>query len=802
MRSSKFVRINPNILLEYIYDDGNLISEPYSIVFNTNTEVYSFLSSLSETNNYLAEKSIIENGNPVTKLFTNQLVKLDTVQAQWGKLDLNTYTFIQKRDYGISIPIRYDKIRVWLPTNYVFDSYKGFHLRVYTLDFDNTKYVDLSNYFFNISDVNQSDEIQYANPPLYQSEMNWGKYIEIQFPSVTKVSDQRRLNVTRENTINYNLTEGKGLSKTAPVFMDFFFIESVQNVNSNTYFKLVNKNSISVPQTPEFEKFGVVVEPSTQGEFFLIYPIFNGSLGEFNLFIEESYVFGNRYYLDYTIDIYEKNIKTKSQRIIVTEDFIQEIEFRPIFKYTTTTAIIEVTCKLIDAVDNSEVIRKASYGLLQDQVSDYSRYLSKINLTKSEKVNVYKIKGISTPNLDINSSSSIKSSLKVNKISYTVYTKMYKLVLSNTNANFNDSIWLANRQSQIVIFPFDNLIQFKIIQPDTLTSYSYSDLSQYDNLQLTIRNDKKTLTFDVFRDIENNLEGGEISFKILEDKYGDVNKIHASGFDTFYINGTIGGNKMIIYSGLFLTWDSPRNITNLETNFSKILNKPTIKKPDTSNANEQAIISDVKSKIEINENIQTSTNTTEIKNVDKAILGQLNQEDPTKILNELISSITMNWKPYWMGDFTIMVRAYNYQFETNTTNSTNKYQVPSNPRAFAIQLKDLGIISDVIANKSTGQLSPATQAEVDLILGYFKMFNFNPMDVNIQQFVSLNLSDLKNYLKSEMKPRPQSQVPAGSNVPPKNVYEMINTYLATKLQFEVNPTYRKLASIDKKINKE
>ena len=53
MRSSKFVRINPNILLEYIYDDGNLISEPYSIVFNTNTEVYSFLSSLSETNNYL-----------------------------------------------------------------------------------------------------------------------------------------------------------------------------------------------------------------------------------------------------------------------------------------------------------------------------------------------------------------------------------------------------------------------------------------------------------------------------------------------------------------------------------------------------------------------------------------------------------------------------------------------------------------------------------------------------------------------------------------------------------------------------
>ena len=801
MRSSKFVRINPNILLEYIYDDGNLISEPYSIVFNTNTEVYSFLSSLPETNNYLAEKTIIESGSTVTKLFTNQLVKLDTVQGQWGKLDLNTYTFIQKRDYGISIPIRYDKIRVWLPTNYVFEDFKGFHLRVYTLDFDNTKYVDLSNYVFNISDVNQSDEMQYANPPLYQSEMNWGKYIEIQFPSVTKVSDQRRLNITRENTINYNLTEGKGLSKTAPVFMDFFFIDSVQNVNSNTYFKLVNKSSISVPQTPEFEKFGVVVEPSTQGEFFLIYPVFNGSLGEFNLFIEESYVFGNRYYLDYTIDIYEKNIKTKSQRIIVTEDFIQEVEFRPIFKYTTTTAIIEVTCKLIDAVDNSEIVRKASYGLLQDEVSDYSKYLSKINLTKAQKVNVYKIKGISTPNLDINAASSIKSSLKINKISYSVYTKMYKLVLSNTNANFDNSIWLGNRQSQIVIFPFDNLIQFKMIQPDPQVSFTYPDLTQYDNLQLTIRNDKKTLTFEMFRDVENNLEGGEVSFKILEDKYGDIKKIYASGFNTFYINGTIGGNKMIIYSGLFLTWDSLNNINNLETNFTKILNKPKIKKLITTNVAEQAIINDVKSKMDVGQNIQTSTNTTEIKNVDKKILGQLNQEDPNKILKELVASITMTWKPYWMGDFNIMVRAYNYQFETNTTNSTNKYQLPTNPRAFAIQLKDLGIITDVIANKSTGQLSPATQAEVDLILGYFKMFNFNPLDVNIQQYVSMNITDLKNYLKSEMKPKPQSQVPAGSNVPPKNVYEMINTYLATKLQFEVNPAYRKLASIDKKINK-
>lgn len=789
MRSSKFIRVDSNILIEYIYDDGNLISEPYSVVFNTNTEVFSFLSSLTETNNYLASKNVIENGKTINKLFTNQLVKLDTVQGQWGKLDLNSFTFLQKKDYGISIPIRYDKIRIWLPTNYVFEDFKGFHLRVYTLDFDNTKYVDLSNYFFNISDVNQSDEMQYANPPLYQSEMNWGKYIEVQFPSVTKVSDQRRLNQTRDNTINYNLTNGKGLSKDAPVFMDFFFIESVQNVNENVFFKLVSKRTISVPQKPDFEKFGVTVQKSDQGDFFIIYPQFNGSLGEFSSFIEESYTFGNRYYLDYTIDLYEKNIKTKTERIIITEDFIEEIEYRPIFKFTTTTAIIDVTCKLIDAVDNSETIRRASYGLLQDEVSNYSRYLSKINLTKADRISVFKIKGISTPNLDVNNPNSIQTTLRVNPISFSVYTKSFKVILDNSNANYDNSIWFGNRQSTISIVPFDNLYQFKMIQPDPLNTFKYVDLTGYDTLELTIRSDKKTITIPIFRDIENNLEGGEVTFKIQEDKYTDIKRIFNSGYNNFYINGLLNGNRMIIYTGFFLPWDSSLNINRLETEYNNQLRLPVVNQVE--NSSESELISVIKDKINNSENIQTTTNKTEVKNTDKKIFSQLNNETPEKILSDLIISINQTWKPYWSGDFNIMTRAYEYQFESNQTNLTNKYVTPTNMRIFAIQIQSLGLVSSIVANKTTGQFSASTQSEIELILGYFKMFNFNPNDVNIQQFISRNSSDLKNYLKSLPRPKPQSGILAGVNVPTKEAYDMINKYLAVKLQLEVNPTYKK-----------
>ena len=79
------------------------------------------------------------------------------------------------------------------------------------------------------------------------------------------------------------------------------------------------------------------------------------------------------------------------------------------------------------------------------------------------------------------------------------------------------------------------------------------------------------------------------------------------------------------------------------------------------------------------------------------------------------------------------------------------------------------------------------------------MFYFNPNDVNIQQFISRNLEDLKNYLKSLPRPKPQSGVLAGVNVPTKEAYEMINKYLVVKLQLEVNPTYVK-SNQTKKLN--
>ena len=178
MRLSKWVQVNNNILLEYIYDQDNLISERYAVIFNEKTLSPSFASTLSKTKNY-ADVVISDSAKVIPKTPVNQLIKMDEVNGTYTKFDISTQSFIQKKDYSPSIPIAYDRIRIHMPINYVFDQYNGCHLRVYTLDYSNEVFIDLSNYFFNIRDVEQFNDLQYSIPAFLHNGINWGKYLEI-----------------------------------------------------------------------------------------------------------------------------------------------------------------------------------------------------------------------------------------------------------------------------------------------------------------------------------------------------------------------------------------------------------------------------------------------------------------------------------------------------------------------------------------------------------------------------------------------------------------------------------------------
>ena len=166
-----------------------------------------------------------------------------------------------------------------------------------------------------MTDVSQQYLLNFTSPPLLFQEKLWGKNIQIEIPAVSEISSQLTDNRPTENSINANLTNGNGLSLTSPIFIDFSFISAIQTINAVTTYKLVSPLTTTIPQTPEFEKLGLMIENSPNGDFFEIYGTYNNNIAEFKKFIDDSVSLGNRYYVQYNITMYEQNIRGKTSKI-------------------------------------------------------------------------------------------------------------------------------------------------------------------------------------------------------------------------------------------------------------------------------------------------------------------------------------------------------------------------------------------------------------------------------------------------------------------------------------------------------
>jgi hypothetical protein len=614
---SKFTKVDKNILVEYIYDDENNISEGYDVLVNTKDRKQSYLAvDTSGTNN--------------TK--GNSLFKLDNLSNKYGKIDTSYYTFLSIRNYSTGQPLRHDTLRIHLPINWTFGEYLGFNVRVFAYDTLNQQTYDLSNFYFDMTDVSQSYLLNFTSPPLLFQEKLWGKNLNIEIPSLSAIASQRVNNRPKENSVNANLTNGAGLSLTIPIFIDFQFITNIQTINSISTYILGPKVSISIPQSPEFENLGLMVEHSVNGDFFEIYGMYNKTLAGFNQFITDSYNSGNRYYVQYSITTYEQNVRGKTVTAIVTENFNETIEFRPIIKYSTTTAIIDVEMRLIDAVDDTYIIRRASYGMLQDEVSRYSLNLIKINLANANKPKIYNIKNSIDPSLVglsnamgsikigsqqrripiapgptppptastilnndpnnpysstnilptgssiaqdnnlasnqlsslyIPSAVSMDSSIETIKVPFPVLVDKFNIMSRSDSAIMGGEKFYSNGQIMIMINPFDNIFKFSIASGSP-TAPKFFDLSGFSEIKFVIKNDNTLVTFPLFTASGDlNLKDGQIVFKITQNKIQDIKKVYSSKVNVFYIVGTSGGSEFVIYSGIFEIFDSLTNVDQL-----------------------------------------------------------------------------------------------------------------------------------------------------------------------------------------------------------------------------------------------
>ena len=611
---SKFLKVDKDVLLEYVYDSENNLSEAYDILINTKDRKQSYLAtSTSGTNNTQS----------------NSLFKLDTISNRFGKIDTGFYSFLSVRNYSTTTPTRHDTLRVHLPVNWTFGEYLGFYVRIFGYDTLNQQTYDLSNFYFDMSDTGQSYLLNFTSPPLLFQEKLWGKNIQIEIPSLSAISSQKVNNRPKENSVNANLTNGSGFSITVPIFIDFHFITNIQTVNGISTYILGPKVSVSLPQTPEYETLGLMIEHSPNGDFFEIYGTYNGSLAGFDQFIEDSYYQGHRYYVQYSITMYEQNIRGKTVTAIVHENFNETIEFRPIIKFSTTTAIIDVEMRLIDAVDDTYIVRRASYGMLQDEVARYSLNLIKINLKNANKPKIYNIKGSVDPSLvglsnsmgqlkitdgrrltlpsksganmvnnDPNSpfsdtkitiggspvtqdptlssnletvylNSDFSTSIETVKVPFPVLIEKINIMSRSDSAVMGKDKYYSDGLITIMINPFDNIFKFSIATGSP-TAPKFFNLSGFSEIKFIIKDDKSEVSFPLYTQSGDiSLENGQIVFKIEQSKFQDIKKIYNNNINIFYIVGSAGSSTFVIYSGLFKILDSPDSIADLNQAASK-----------------------------------------------------------------------------------------------------------------------------------------------------------------------------------------------------------------------------------------
>ena len=551
MRTSKFVNLDPNVLLEYIYDSDNLIFEDYQILINTIDDSRGFLQQ-PETN----QQQTVTNNTANLNLF-----EIDSNTNKWAPVDNVTYPFLQFQDFPGNIPVRYDIVRLHFPVSYNFDDKLGFVLNVRVANATNTEYYDLTNYFFDNTDVFRSLDL--TAPPFVYNEVMWGKYVEIQIPSPKALSEQittannlSQTVVPIQGSMNFNLVgpNQNGVSDTSPIFVDFYFITKKEEVFGNLQYTVRDPYSTTVPVTPEFEEISVNIDAADNGDFFNIYSTYNGSSSEFEAWIDQQQQLGFRYYVTYTVSVVEKNVQTDSVQYIVQDNFDDFIRFRPIVTFSTTTAAIDVEMKLVNAIDNNFILRRSTYTMLQDEVAKYSANLTKIDLENAFKPKIYN----ATP--DLISYVNRESNEVVEKIDvpFPVMFDRYSVVAKNVNEEVDDTTYYGIGQLQILLYPFDNVVVIVIAKDKNESGIEPLQIPEGAQVLMSFKSNTDIVEVELYNDSGLvDFENGTVAFKIPEAKMPSLVDFYKAGYDQFYIQyKTVETDtNTVIYAGRFLVYN-------------------------------------------------------------------------------------------------------------------------------------------------------------------------------------------------------------------------------------------------------
>ena len=468
----------------------------------------------------------------------------------------STSTTIDQAD-ATDIPsntVTYDTVRLHLRSGYSFAArgYEGFLFQVAANRLSGVK-----NYLTSIVYLNSSSfEIQ--NPkPFIIGETMYSKFIEVKVPSLANMDP---------DFISWFF--GSGQDALDPNSNYEFIYKSIESLDSSTGYDIINtaeEVSFTLPKEDQNQDLAAVVEEADGADYFLLYGTKDGSISEFDKYIQSRQSTSNAdITVFHDIAVYEQITtyfdKTYEMSITQVENFDEPIPFRPVITNSSSATAynIDYTLRIYNESNNTQIVKKASYTSYN--VGKYGKKLQSINLPGSNSVmKVYN----TLPNvLENRMIIENLATLPENQTRFVpTFIERMNIVTGTTNVTIagNEVVdsseikYKSDGESKLVLSPFDNYVKFKIAKLDGDDLISIS-LENVDAVVLNLGSIAIENSLN-YADVE--LAEGEIMFKI-EEKNATAAAKNSGG--TYMLSIKNGQDKTLIHHGTYEILGSTKKV--------------------------------------------------------------------------------------------------------------------------------------------------------------------------------------------------------------------------------------------------
>tara|TARA_B110000259_G_scaffold54989_1_gene64774 strand:- start:5774 stop:7837 length:2064 start_codon:yes stop_codon:yes gene_type:complete len=454
--------------------------------------------------------------------------------------------------------IKYDSIRLHLRSGYSFAArgYEGFLFQIAA-----KRTTGIKNNLTQLVYLNTSN-YEYANPkPFILGETLYSKFIDLKIPTLVNQNSEFEDLFYGDGTLG-----SSDLDATSNYELSFKLINTLETFNGYDYFLTGEENKFTVSREDEFQDFTVVVEDAADGDYFKIYGEKDNSIGAFEAYIlNQITTTSDDIIVMFDVDIFENvgssEIKTFQTTYTQYEDFNTPIVFRPVIinSNVASSFSIDVTMKLWNQTDNTQIVKRASLSI--NQAAKYGKKLNKLKIdSPNQLTEVYNvlpqfasnkiISGIITDNLP-------------KSIKYVpTFVERHNVIASSSNITFSTANENIMTQSitevdtsefktegnlTIKIPPFTSYYKF-VIAKKKQDDVEFVSFVNAENVIMTFGDGNQKLKFNHISNKDINMGEGEVLFKISE---ANANTIRGMKNNTFYISVNNGIDENMILSAKF-----------------------------------------------------------------------------------------------------------------------------------------------------------------------------------------------------------------------------------------------------------